>query len=420
MKFQNIPANILTVRIKRTDNDDPLKEQPVFSVDTNPSRMDEFEIRLKDAVAFVHPVVATDIRRLNAELASGRALLAQLANSAADGSVELQIAFFTGDYLEMGDVDIGVDEYVEDGLRKAGYDFKGLHLYRELDHLCCFHQGENAFFFLTTGSAIDKELTQEAEETPQTAGSAPNRGSSFCITGDGIRFVATEKAVTGGNSIFIATRLTGRRKAPDRALRLAKGRLHFVDWTQAGKIQILAKAQMTALTQEDGSYLKKWDEFGDMEGELLLKQARKVGCLEFTELTRKRDGTVTVRLVQVSDSALIALRKGAVPEVELVTELPEYLRNETLSFKSFSSGIEQAEKAVEPGEKNELREKKTTSVLLGLTMTPAFSRSKLRLCLRNPARSSSHWRVKPPRSSVAWLLAKPFWKADPPIHNLVC
>lgn len=358
MKFQNIPANILTVRIKRTDNDDPLKEQPVFSVDTNPSRMDEFEIRLKDAVAFVHPVVATDIRRLNAELASGRALLAQLANSAADGSVELQIAFFTGDYLEMGDVDIGVDEYVEDGLRKAGYDFKGLHLYRELDHLCCFHQGENAFFFLTTGSAIDKELTQEAEETPQTAGSAPNRGSSFCITGDGIRFVATEKAVTGGNSIFIATRLTGRRKAPDRALRLAKGRLHFVDWTQAGKIQILAKAQMTALTQEDGSYLKKWDEFGDMEGELLLKQARKVGCLEFTELTRKRDGTVTVRLVQVSDSALIALRKGAVPEVELVTELPEYLRNETLSFKSFSSGIEQAEKAVEPGEKNELREKK--------------------------------------------------------------
>lgn len=358
MKFQDIPANILTVRIKRTDNGEALKEQPVFSVDANPSRMDEFEIRLKDAVAFVHPVVATDIRRLNAELASGRALLAQLASSAADGSVELQIAFFTGDCLEMGDVDIGVDEYVYDGLRKAGYDFKGQRLYGGLDHLCCFRQGENAFFFLTAGPAIDKELMPDAEKAPQTAGAEPTRGSSFCITGDGIRFVATEKAVTGGNSIFIATRLTGRRKAPDRALRLAKGRLHFVDRTQAGQIQILAKAQMTALTQDDGSYLKKWDEFGDMEGELLLKQAREVGALEFTELTRKRDGTVTVRLAQASDSAWSALRKGAVPEVELVTELPEYLRNETLSFKDFSSGIEQAEKAVEPGEKHELREKK--------------------------------------------------------------
>jgi hypothetical protein len=72
---------------------------------------------------------------------------------------------------------------------------------------------------------------------------------------------------------------------------LAKGWLRFVDWTQAGQVQILAKAQMTALTQDDGSYLKKWDEFGDMEGELLLKQAREVGSLQFTDMTQRRDGT---------------------------------------------------------------------------------------------------------------------------------
>jgi hypothetical protein len=107
----------------------------------------------------------------------------------------------------------------------------------------------------------------------------------------------------GGNSIFIATRLTKRRNDPDRALRLAKGRLRFVDWTQAGQVQILAKAQMTALTQDDGSYLKKWDEFGDMEGELLLKQARAVGALQFTDMTQRRDGTVSVRIVEASDSA---------------------------------------------------------------------------------------------------------------------
>jgi hypothetical protein len=342
MKFQDIPAHILSIRVKPTTNISALQEQPVFSVDTRPSRADEFEIRLKDTVVFVRPVLAADIRRLNADLASGRALLAQLASPAVDGSVELQIAFFTGDCLEMGDVDIGVDEYVEDGLRKAGYDFKGERLYEKLDHLCCFRQDENAFFFLTAGPAIDEELKPGAEGSPQAAGAEPTRESSFCITGDGIRFVATEKAVPDGNSIFIAIRLTVRRRAPDRALRLVKGKLRFLDWTRVGQVQVLAKAQMAALTQDDGSYLKKWDEFGEVEGELLLKQARAIGTLQFTDMEQRRDGTVTVRIVDASDSALTILTENKVPELELVDELPDYLLNERLSFKEFEKGIKSA------------------------------------------------------------------------------
>ena len=92
MKFQDIPVNIITVRIKRSDNVEALQEQPVFSVEASLSRADEFEIRLRDAVVFVRPVAAVDIRRLNAELASGRSLLAQLENPAADGSIELGTA----------------------------------------------------------------------------------------------------------------------------------------------------------------------------------------------------------------------------------------------------------------------------------------------------------------------------------------
>ena len=60
-----------------------------------------------------------------------------------------------------------------------------------------------------------------------------------------------------------------------------------MDWTQAGQVQILAKAQMTALTQDDGSYLKKWDEFGEVEGELLLNQARAVGTLPFPDMEQR-------------------------------------------------------------------------------------------------------------------------------------
>ena len=365
MKFQDIPANILTIRIQRTDSGEPLQEQPVFSVDACLSREEQFEIRLKEKVMFVRPILDADMCRLNAELASGRALLAQLANPAADDSIELQIAFFSGDCLEMGDVEIGVDEYVETGLKRMGYGSKGGGFYEKLEQLCCLEQGEDYFFFLTAGAAIDEDLKPSVEGLPQEAEAEPTRKNSFCITGDGIRFVATEKAVPGGYSIFVATRLTKSKKEYDRALRLAKGRLRFVDWTQTGQVQTLAKAQMRALTQDDGSYLKKWDEFGDMEGELLLKQARKVGALQFTEMEQKRDGTVAVRISQASDSAWEALKKGEVPKVELIDKLPDYLRNEDLSFKDFASGIEQKKRETGSLGEREPREANTYFEVVG-------------------------------------------------------
>jgi hypothetical protein len=360
MNFQDIPARILSTRVKPTTTIPPLQEQPVFSVEARSRHTDEFEIRLGDSVVFVRPVVAADIRLLNAELASGRSLLAQLASPAADGSIELQIAFFTGDSLEMGDVEIGVDEYVESRLAKMRLGEKGKRSYDTLGQICCFQQGDNAYFFLTTGAAIDRDLRPDADEAPREVRAEPTSKNSFGITGDGVRFVVTEKAMPGGNSIFIASRLKNQRNDADRALRLAKGRLRFVDWTQAGQVQILAKAQMTALTQDDGSYLKKWDEFGDMEGELLLKQARAVGALQFSDMTQRRDGTVSVRITEASDSAVTALAEGRVQEVELVDELPSYLLDDTLSFKEFEREIRNAaEVAKKLGEKREKNETKT-------------------------------------------------------------
>ena len=118
MKFYDIPASVLSIRIKSTNISDKLEEQPVLSVTASLKRAGQFEIFLKDRVIFAIPVVKADILRLNNELVSGHAYIAQLANPAADDSIELQIIFFLGECLEMGDIEIGVDEYVEKAIAK--------------------------------------------------------------------------------------------------------------------------------------------------------------------------------------------------------------------------------------------------------------------------------------------------------------
>jgi hypothetical protein len=387
MKFQDIPADILTVRVKRTGSDTAaLQECSVLSVQATPFHADEFDIHLEDALISVRPVAAQDIRRLHADLATGRAMLARLANPAADGSAELQIAFFAGECLEMGDMDIGVDDYVEAAMTRIvrrNEKLKGDRLYRLLEERCCFKQGEHMFFFLTAGAAIEEALAPDAAEPDDhldadaagtseagadpapllgDAGQAhkttPTRHNSFCIAGHGLRFVATETSQPHGTAIFLATRLTDQRHQPDRALRMAKGVLRFVDWTEAGQIQTLAMAQMRALTQDDGSYLKKWDEFGDLEGELLLTQARTVGSLQFSDMAQKRDGTVSVRISQASITAIDALVDGRVQEIEIVDVLPDYLTNPALTFPAFASAVEQAAGSGNPGRNRQSREQK--------------------------------------------------------------
>ena len=344
MKFDDIPADTTIMRVRRTDySSEPFEEQPVFDVKAaSAAHPGEFEIRLEGKVITVKPVVEIDVRRLNNELAAGRSMLSQLANRAKDGSIELRIKFFTGECLEMGDVEIGVDEYVEKKIEEIDRKISRQHLYKYLEARCCFIRGNEMFFFIIAGPAIDDELKADIEVTAPRPD--PTSKNSFCITGDDIRFVATVTQLDG-KQIYVSTRLTKSKNGIDRALRLARGNLKFVDWTRAGQIQMLARNQMNNLIKDEGSYLKKWDEFGDLEGELLLKQARAIGVLQYCDMRRNREnGTVSVQISQATEDALNELAAGNVKElewIEHIDKLPEYLKNQDLNFADFVNGIEQ-------------------------------------------------------------------------------
>ena len=409
MKFEDIPAQIMSIRVKSTDSPQKdLDEQPIQSVTAYQSRPGNFEIHLKDCVAFVEPTVKADIRRLDNELSQGHSYLAQLTNPAVDGSIELQIAFFSGQCLPIGDIDLGVDEYVETSLNKIHgrpkHPLSGHPLYRILEGHCTLKHGNEVYFFLTAGPAIDDTLNakSEAREHPSESSTIdaevesapkskptrpkerapspevkPTRKNSLCITGDRIRFVATETQIQEGPSIYLTNRLTQNKTKMDRAIRLAKGKLNFVDWTQAGQIQILCKAQLSRLTDDDDSYLKKWDEFGDLEGEILLKQARDFGSLQYCDATPERDGTVTVRITSASDSALQSLGEKNDNEIQIVENLPDYLINPDLKFSEFASCIEQEVESHIFDKKRKKEQSDSNSYLVVLDFDPASRSLKI-------------------------------------------
>ena len=374
MKFEDIPIPMITIRMKPIQgNIASIKEEPVFSLDVSPAIPNAFVLRTKDSLITVKTIDEVDARYLRNELFGGQSFLAQMLNVAQDHTFDLQFISFVGNILEMGNIDIGVDEYVSEAISQIDRSVKNV--YSFLNERCCFKQEDNYYFFLMAGPAIDKfiqtnnkgndtEAQSEDDEDDDSdslsdgESSAEDKGkekegnfqsveeeipklnNSFCVNGDGIRFVATEKKMLSSKTIFIATRLTKKPNVQDRALRLAKGRLNFVDWTKAGQIQILAKTQLGELVAGNSSYLKKWDEYGEVEGNILLDRARKIGVIDYGHLSQNRDGTCSVIVTKASDSALSALASNQVETLELAPdELPSYLKNPGMTFTEFSREV---------------------------------------------------------------------------------
>ncbi len=368
MKFAEIPGERFGLRVCGTDGSslsallDPKSEStPVAAVDPLPAPA-EFGLRLADRYLTVRSLDVGAAIDLNAELSLGRALLAQLSDAAPDGSVELRVAFFTGSTLDMGEVEIGVDEYVERRARRMDRrSFRNLSGWLEGQFI--YVADGVSYYFLSAGPVIEAAISEAAEPdsaenpadlpvdsdgdeattTEATIGRGPRAPrtikNSFLLHGSAVRALATATPIPDGRVIHVASRLTKAGPEPDRNLRLAKGRLAFVDWTRAGQVQILAEAQLASLMQDESSYLRKWDEFGDLEGELLLKQARAFGTVRFADPVANRDGTVTTRLVDAPDEAFAALLGDAVESVELVKCEPPYLANPSMTFADFSRAL---------------------------------------------------------------------------------
>lgn len=378
MNFDDIPSDIFFVRVKSVDPSVSFcEETSVLGIAASRTVNDAFEVRVENGLHTVIPVNAADSKRLGNELLKGASHLCELKNPAYDGSIELHMFTFPGGILEMGKFDVGVEEDIKNAINEQqGSHKKKLSnddVCKYLMRHCTYKQGDESYFLMFAGPAMDKMLQGDVSETDfysdegELEGSSqqgkkqddalidseefdsgesksekndiPTRNNSFCIFGDEFHFVVTEKKLSGGETVFVITKLTFKNHLRDRALRLCKGEIVFRDFSAASQAGILAKTQLQELMKDENSYLKKWDEYGNEEGDLVLKNARRFGIVSYCNKIQNKDGTTTVSICEASDTALEDLKNNKIESVEIVEDIPDYIKNPAMTFSEFTDSI---------------------------------------------------------------------------------
>ena len=350
MKFSEMPVALFScTRVVPVDSSMKLSEGAVALFKARfPG---EFDLLQNGSMVTVKPRNRGDLDKLTFALSTGRAMLASLEAAAPDGSAELQLALFNGEVVDMGTVDVGLDEHAVEASSKAlGKRGMRIEILIELiTEACVLTHGQNqwvpgrseqdCYFLFTTGPAADAEFEVDDVSRADSAGpleAIPPELRSFCIHGDGIRMAVSRKQKSRDEEIFLASRTTRSRAGQsDNAIRLARARLSFSDYTRTGQIRTLTSELMARLLSQESSYLRKWDEYGEAEGKVLLARARAIGVLKYTKVESCTEGMTLILDRPVSGDL------SAGDELEITKVVPPYLENPSMEWGVFCGLLEE-------------------------------------------------------------------------------
>lgn len=318
-------------------------------------------------------------------LKRGSAHIAEVVQTAPDGSFLLNVVFFSGTVIEIGDIEIGIDERIVSTSKKSGIRFKNIEeLTTLLGDKCNFRfSGENYFIFLS-GPAADTDFEEEFIGEVDSAGqntAIEREYRQFSICGERLRVPVEKRKIDKMREVFYATKITYKDKVmPDAALRLARGSVLFTDFTKTGQIRALAAGAMNELTQESGSFLKQWDQYGSIEGEIFMKKAKAIGAIEHNGSPEKTQNGVMFFLNEPPSDFLTQD-----DSIELTEEMPVYVQDPEMTWDRYREYVEEKIKEYSSGSGNsqgnssensrsiplEILKKSSTSIELKLDAVPS-------------------------------------------------
>lgn len=371
MKFDYIPsADETTVRVIPLDGDE-IQEGDVLDIQESRGRPGSIEVFFDKKTVVCKPTNSSKFDGFCQLLAAHRSLLAVTESPAADGSINLRVKFFTDLVCDQtSGIEIAIDEESVNAFSRAlqfnkskGIALDGLH--EELLERCTFEHSGQCYFFYTAGRALDRFINEigtvdhqveDKDETSKLKSTSVdqeeiNTHMSLGMTGDGVRFVATNIPNT---NVFSATRITNKPGRNDRAVRIAKGRVVFKKLTDAtGELNTLFVSEIDRLNKAGDLYLQEWRKYNELELEALMERARNFGAIKIKTVQQMRDGDVgyvSVKSQGGEDFEKIArVVKDGYTDVELVHAIPEYIATDAEELIDFEKALTEKQ----PSSKNQ-------------------------------------------------------------------
>ena len=247
------------------------------------------------------------------------------------GAILLFVHAFAGDAIDVGDVQVGLgDALLEEAKRNLRHRDAAA-LANHLLTSCAFRREDGArqdCFFVFAG---------EHDPSVQPATLAQE---CFTLVGDGVWIPVRTRAKDTNSTVLEADRLVVASAQPTcRTVRLARGRLSFVDRSKAAELRSFAAQAMGRLMDGKDSYLRRWDEYGVVERDNLLSRAREVGALRAVGMQAKANGT----RVAFAEPVPSELKVG--DQLDVVTELPIYLAEKEMGWTEYKAHLDEKKEA---------------------------------------------------------------------------
>jgi DNA polymerase III delta prime subunit len=271
---------------------------------------------------------------LNFHLKRGCAHLAQVMQGTKDNSFfMMKISFFRTAAEEMGVVEVGIDKRIEDTARHHHERFNNQDdLVGILAKKCIITDGKNTWFIIKTGNTRETEYSQDDSNESGDVIS----GDAFSICGDGFVIPVIKRRLDEFTEIFFATKIVYNNRQNDAgALTLVKGSLLFSGL--AKRIQPIAARALQNLEKQDENYLKAWDQYGEIEGDFLLRKARDIGIIKYSNVEKISNGFKFYVDEDISD----ALNESDELTLAKLDELPDYLSNKEMTWKEYIEKLEE-------------------------------------------------------------------------------
>ena len=277
--------------------------------------------------------------------------LVNIKESIRDKFLTIEIIFFSFPIQELFiPFYIELDENILETAkkRKLAYNIKKLE--EELEKSISFKINNENYFLVSTAISSQKEVFEEEftkigqnlekienstqlnkeekekyiEENEETLQQIKyqKKDLAFSIHGENLHLPVKKEITQSGEYRFKATKLVSFKNTIQKdSLRLIKGNIVFENGLVSEKI---AK-ELGDIVEEDGSYLKTWDEYLEKEGEILLDKAKKIGVLRIIK-TQKTDDGYELKIENLSKEVEDLLNEG--DYLSIVNEIPNYINDD--------------------------------------------------------------------------------------------